>query len=446
MKTAENIVSMPIPTKYGDFVLWVWDGKRGQEPVALTTPSFDPFKEVMLRIHSECLTGDSFGSFTCDCGPQKEEALKQIGKHGNGIFIYHRQEGRNMGLFKKVQAYNLMQNGVDTHEANIMLSGNPDAREYSHVVEILSVLLGTHQSKILLLSNNPYKRLILEREGYPVSLQSLSVGKNIYNSKYIQTKEQKFSHYSVGYKPYAGITIYRSDLKNKHIEELLHSYELNGRGRKLFLGVALFPEKGDLKDSVFVEELNAFARSLGDVKGLSIVLHMTYDPRRQFYRNLKTFLEKLNFRYSLQFRLKENRKLPKVDLDLVEALRADNFIFQIKTSQYDLLEEQKFVEYFRMSNHYLLLDDSFGSGTEEDAEVTRSKIMSTIKLGISHIAVAGGYDASKLPQLVELEDYFKIPLSVDAESKLRDDDGLNPTKVKNYLEFFKLNKRSRSSL
>lgn len=436
MKTAKNIVSMPIPTKYGDFVLWVWKGGRGQEPLALTTPSLDPTKEIMLRIHSECLTGDLFGSFTCDCGPQKEEALKQIGKHGNGIFIYHRQEGRNMGLFKKIQAYNLMQNGVDTHEANIMLSGNPDAREYSDVVEILNILLETHKSKIILLSNNPYKRLILERDGYSISLRSLRVGETIYNSEYIQTKEYKFSHYSGRYKPYVGITIYRSDLKNKQVVELIRSYKLIGRGQKLFLGVALFSEKGDLRDSTFIEELNAFANSLGEIQGLSIVLHMTYDARRQFYRDLQIFLKELDFRYSLQFRLEENKDLIKIDLDLIDALRVDNFIFQIKTSQYNLLEEQKFVEYFRMSNHYLLLDDSFGSGIEEKIEVTHTKIHSVIKKGISHIAIAGGYSSSRLINLRNLEDYFKFPLSVDAESRLRTNNELDIGEVKRYLDFF----------
>ncbi len=436
MKTAKNIVSMPMPTKYGDFVMWVWEGERGQEPVALTTPNLDPNKEVMLRIHSECLTGDVFGSLTCDCGPQKDEALRQIGKHGNGILIYHRQEGRNMGLFKKVQAYNLMKSGADTFDANMILSGNPDAREYSTVVEMLDVLLESHRSKMLLLSNNPYKCLILERAGYPVSMQSLIVGETIYNTEYIQTKIQKFSHYSGGHKPYVGVTIYRSDIGNKQLGELLCSYDSKNHERKLFLGVAVFPENGNLKDLAFVEEFNALTRVLNETKGLSIVLHMTYSARRQSYRDLQVFLKKLKFNYSLQFRLRENSKLPKVDLELIESLGAENIIFQMNNSQYELLDDEKFVEYFRQSNHYILLDDSFGTGARESAEIRQSKILSVIKKGMSHISVAGGYDAEQLPELTKLEDYFKLPLSVDAESRLRSGGMVDVNKVQKYLSYF----------
>ena len=128
MKNIDNYVSTIINTPNGAFNFWVRDGERGQEPIALSTLNLDSNKDVLVRIHSECITGDVFNSLTCDCGPQKEQALKEIGKYGNGIFIYHRQEGRNMGIFKKIQAYNLMSQGLDTYEANILLSGSPDAR------------------------------------------------------------------------------------------------------------------------------------------------------------------------------------------------------------------------------------------------------------------------------------------------------------------------------
>lgn len=329
MKTAEPIASTPMPTAYGVFDIWVWNGKRGREPVALSTPDLDPTKKVLVRIHSECITGDTFGSFTCDCGPQKEESLREIEKRGNGIFIYHRQEGRNMGLFKKIQAYNLMREGLDTHEAGIVLSGSPDARDYSDVLEILETLLHGRKSEIVLLSNNPYKKLVLERAEYRVSARPLRVGETIHNAGYIQTKERKFLHYATAYKPYAGITLSRQDINEQGdgMVKLIRSFDLENRGRKVFVGISIFPRNGDLKNDELAKEINTFAANLKDSGGVYIVLHTDYSGQRQFYRDLKNFLALLDFRYSLQLRIAENRALPKIDLEVLSALHSENIIF-----------------------------------------------------------------------------------------------------------------------
>ena len=432
------MISTLMPTAYGTFDVWVWSGERGQEPIALSTPNLDPKREVLLRIHSECITSDVFGSFTCDCGPQKEKALLEIEKHGNGIFIYHRQEGRNMGLFKKIQAYNLMRKGLDTHEANTLLSGSPDAREYSDVLEILGTLLHSRKNTIVLLSNNPYKKLVLEREGYRVVMRPLRIGETIHNAGYIQTKEQKFLHYSATYKPYAGITLSREDIKEKGIEivELIHSLALENRGREVFLGISVFPQNDDLKNQQLAQELNQFAKNFKDENGVCLVLHMDYNERRQFYRDLKNFLASLEFRYSLQLRFGDNHTMSKIDLEILESLHSEKIIFQIKKAHYSVLENQKFVEYFRLPNTFLLLDESFGTGTRENLASTQERMMGIIKKGISHIAVAGGYSSYKLADITVLEDYFKIPVSVDAESRLHKNGKLNMTEVSAYLSFF----------
>jgi len=433
-----NIVSTSIPTSFGVFKLWVWDKERGQEPLALSTPELNPTKEVIVRIHSECLTGDVFSSLTCDCGPQKKVALQEIKKHGNGIFIYHRQEGRNMGLFKKIQAYNLMQGGLDTHEANILLSGSPDAREYSDILKILNILLHGYKSALVLLSNNPYKKLFLERQGYCVVMRPLCVGKTIYNTNYFQTKEQKFSHYTVAYQPYAGITLFREDLKNQgtNIARLINSFDLKNCGRKIFLGISIFPQNNDLKDNRLAKEINQFAQKFKNNPGVCIVLHLDYNERRLFYHDLKNFLALLKFRYSLQLRLNQNSKLSKIDLEILESLCGENVIFQIKKNQYALLENPKFIECFQKAHTFLLLDESFGTGTSESLALTREKIMTVIKKDISHIAVAGGYNHDKLNEITALEDYFKIPISVDAESKLHKNHTLDLTETSAYLAFF----------
>src|SRR6185503_99612 len=133
----KKAVSMQMPTSFGTFRLSVWPGARGRELVALSTTSFDPQKEILMRIHSECLTGDVFHSSLCDCEEQKDLALQEIQASGNGIFIYHRQEGRNAGLYNKARIYNLMERGLDTYSASVALTGHADNREYSDVLEVL---------------------------------------------------------------------------------------------------------------------------------------------------------------------------------------------------------------------------------------------------------------------------------------------------------------------
>ncbi len=437
MKTKKEAVYTSMATKYGMFNVWVWDGKRGQESVALSTPSLDPLREILLRIHSECITGDTFSSLSCDCGQQKDEALKAIAKHGNGILIYHRQEGRNIGLFKKIQAYNLMYKGLDTHDANIRISGSPDAREYSSVIQVLDELLHGKKSKITLLSNNYHKKLILEREGYPVVSTPLDVGTTFENREYAQTKRHKFLHYAPTFNPYVGATLFRKDLtRGDEVSKIVRTFDASSVSRKIFLGVPIYPQNGDLQDTGLAEELNRFAKHFEHTERVSIVLHLDYLERRMFYRELKSFLSLLSFRYSLQLRFEEKSISKKPDLDVIDSLQGEYTIFQLKRSQYALLENEKLVEYLQLNNTYLLLDESFGTGRQAHIERTQSDVMRVVKKGVTHVGVAGGYNSQKLFEVEKLEDYFKIPISVDAESKLRNGEKLNMEELQHYLGFF----------
>lgn len=290
-----KLISMEMPTEYGLFRLWVWDGDRGREPVAFSTVELDPKKEVMVRIHSECLTGDTFAALTCDCGPQKELALRQIREQGNGIFIYHRQEGRNMGLFKKVHAYNLMQMGMDTHEASLTISGHPDNRDYADAVAILEILLAGHASHIRLLTNNPYKRLFLERHGYPTVAQPLVIKENIHNAAYVATKAKKFLHASIGYGPYTGIEVSRQDIveKGDDLGALLKKISAEHNGRKIFIGVRLTPEEA--RDASFAADLKEFQKKIARIHGTYIVFHTNYPLERRVQRTLALFFILLVF-------------------------------------------------------------------------------------------------------------------------------------------------------
>lgn len=186
-------ISTNLPTEYGHFVMTVWKDLDGKEPLILQTPNLNKLQPVLVRVHSECITGDNFRSFKCDCGPQKELALNLINHSQNGIFIYLRQEGRGIGLYEKIKAYQLQDTGYDTYDANIALGYLPDAREYSQVKMILDSL---NISDIKLLTNNPDKVSAIQNLGINVIERiDLITESNEYNQNYIKTKKDRFKHY-----------------------------------------------------------------------------------------------------------------------------------------------------------------------------------------------------------------------------------------------------------
>jgi 3,4-dihydroxy 2-butanone 4-phosphate synthase / GTP cyclohydrolase II len=166
----ERVEVIQMPTDYGDFKLHLYRSTLdGQHHLALVKGDVEGKKNVLVRVHSECLTGDVFGSRRCDCGPQLHQAMKQIAEDGRGVIVYMRQEGRGIGLAPKIQAYKLQENGYDTVDANLKLGYPMDLREYGLGAQIL-VDLGL--KTIRLLTNNPKK--IVGLEGYGLEMASRS--------------------------------------------------------------------------------------------------------------------------------------------------------------------------------------------------------------------------------------------------------------------------------
>ncbi|AXK48688.1 GTP cyclohydrolase II [Aliarcobacter trophiarum LMG 25534] len=180
-----------LPTKYGNFKIKAYK-QNSQEHLALMSENFNPNETINLRIHSECLTGDVFGSIKCDCQKQLELAISYISKNG-GMIIYHRQEGRNIGLLNKVNAYSLQDSGKDTIEANLALGFKEDEREYS-IVEYILKDLGV--KKINILTNNPSKIEFLEKieKLEIVGRIPTIVEPNCYNKDYLRTKKEQMGH------------------------------------------------------------------------------------------------------------------------------------------------------------------------------------------------------------------------------------------------------------
>ena len=182
-----------LPTPYGLFKIQVFtEEDSGMDHVALTMGDMKGPDPVLVRVHSECLTGDAFGSLRCDCGPQLETALQAVASKGWGVVLYLRQEGRGIGLHAKIQAYHLQDKGADTLDANLMLGLPGDARNYQIASTMLDALGVTD---VCLLSNNPDKVKQLQDYGINVvERMPLIAGVGSDNIDYLQTKAERMGH------------------------------------------------------------------------------------------------------------------------------------------------------------------------------------------------------------------------------------------------------------
>jgi 3,4-dihydroxy 2-butanone 4-phosphate synthase / GTP cyclohydrolase II len=192
-KLVERVEVVKMPTEYGDFDLHLYRSKTdGQHHLALVRGDVAGARNVLVRVHSECLTGDVFGSQRCDCGPQLHQAMRQVAEAGRGVIVYMKQEGRGIGLPAKLKAYKLQEEGYDTVEANKKLGYGMDLREYGLGAQIL-VDLGLRT--IRLLTNNPKKIVGLDGYGLKITEQvPIRVKPNPHNERYLKTKRKKMGH------------------------------------------------------------------------------------------------------------------------------------------------------------------------------------------------------------------------------------------------------------
>jgi 3,4-dihydroxy 2-butanone 4-phosphate synthase/GTP cyclohydrolase II len=192
-KLVERVEVVQLPTDYGEFALHLYRSKLdGKHHLALVRGDLAGKSKVLVRVHSECLTGDVFGSRRCDCGPQLHQAMRQVAEAGCGVIVYMRQEGRGIGLAPKIQAYKLQEQGYDTVEANEKLGYGMDLREYGLGAQILCDL---GLKTIRLLTNNPKKVVGLEGYGLTITEQvPIKVQPNPHNAGYLKTKREKLGH------------------------------------------------------------------------------------------------------------------------------------------------------------------------------------------------------------------------------------------------------------
>ena len=191
--TIKEVSRVDFPNKYGNFKLSLFRSEEfpGEEHLAIHMGEFISDEMTLVRLHSECFTGDVFGSLRCDCGDQLDHAMKQIALRGEGILVYLKQEGRGIGLSEKLRAYALQEKGLDTVEANLELGHPADARDYHFAGKILDFFKIKNME---LLTNNPEKVSALKEQGFTVTRLPLVIDPNKYNLRYQQTKKDKMGH------------------------------------------------------------------------------------------------------------------------------------------------------------------------------------------------------------------------------------------------------------
>ncbi|AXF75788.1 GTP cyclohydrolase II [Erwinia tracheiphila] len=189
----KRVAEANLPTPWGDFLMVGFEElSTGREHLALVYGDINDSQAVLARVHSECLTGDALFSLRCDCGFQLEAALSCIAEEGRGVLLYHRQEGRNIGLLNKIRAYALQDEGLDTVEANHKLGFAADERDFTLCADMFK-LLGVDE--IRLLTNNPHKVETLSEAGINIIERvPLVVGRNPANANYLDTKAARMGH------------------------------------------------------------------------------------------------------------------------------------------------------------------------------------------------------------------------------------------------------------
>lgn len=194
MAEVNRMTSTRIPTEHGDFQLCFYTNTLDKkEHLAFYMGDLTSAESVLVRVHSECFTGDVLGSRRCDCGEQLDQSMAMVANAGVGVVLYMRQEGRGIGLLEKLRAYNLQDQGYDTVDANLMLGHGADERDYSLAALILQDL---GVDAVRLVTNNPAKIKALEAEGITVSERvSLAVAANTDNAGYLLTKAQRMDHF-----------------------------------------------------------------------------------------------------------------------------------------------------------------------------------------------------------------------------------------------------------
>lgn len=418
-------VQANLPTTLGNFVATTWQAGKGAEPIVLSTPHLDISVPILVRVHSECLTGDAFHSLRCDCGAQKDKALEEINKSQNGIFILLRQEGRGIGLYEKIKAYSIQEKGYDTFEANTMLGHAPDEREYYWVKKILDYF---KVNKVRLLTNNPHKVSAIAALGINVVERvPLIAQPKMQNRDYIETKQKKFKHF---FGEESNYFFQFSDTENSsQVEEIGEWIKDKIHDPYLRICVGVSADEDTLKNELALKNIASIFTVAKHYPAFVPVLHFTFKKSPHPLKTIEEITAKLPFVEYIQL----NDITEHYTQVLEKAVQ--HFLVDVPLSDdtFYYIEDAKFIELIKNFKAFVCLDNSKGTGKQESFETYKAKIDTLLAKGINDIAVYGGFGPSKLNTYFQLKKYYKFNISIDAETHLKTKGHLDLGKVKKYL-------------
>jgi GTP cyclohydrolase II len=414
-----------LETKFGDFVIRVYADAFGKETIVLRTKDFDPQEPVLVRVHSECITGDTFGSLRCDCGEQLHRSIEMIEESKNGALIYLRQEGRGIGLFEKMRSYELQRKGYDTFEANVILGHKPDERSYGWAKTALKDL---GVEKIKLITNNPSKVSEVAKLGISVVERvPIIIKSNKYNKKYFDAKRDKFKHF---FNKDVSYYFYQFHAETpEHVQLIGEFMRDNKRDPLLKICVGVSANHQTLSDDKALERIKLIFETCEYYEGFVPILHFSFKNSPTPQEDVKTIHKKMPYVAYLQTNDVEPNDFETIEI-ACKTFLADIPLFD---ANFSLVEDKKFRDTIMDNKAFVLLDNSKGTGVRETKENLMKKIDTLLSYGMNDIAIFGGFGPDDLDTYFELRRHYKINFSIDAETKLKTNGEIDIEKTKTYL-------------
>lgn len=419
----QEFAETKLATKFDEFHLRVYPDAEGKEHIVLWTDNLDLTQPVLVRVHSECLTGDLFGSLHCDCGQQLAKSLQMISEQG-GVLIYLRQEGRGIGLFEKIKSYQLQSKGFDTVEANVLLGHQPDQRSYEMVKKIFDDL---NISRIQLLTNNPSKVSEIAKFGIEVVERIPLISRaNKHNKLYLETKRKKFQHFiSKSSQSY----FYQFQIYN--ITEMDSIAELVAQKNKdplLKIAVGVAVNHHILYQDKEVKRVTDIINFCKNNPDLTPIIHFSCLLSPDVLKDIKsvkqlwpevTRIQLNDFKLEIPL-LKKICEIFQVDIPLSD----ENF---------EVVHEARFREIAKKNKSFIVLDNSKGRGIKENKDSYIRRIDALLSYGLNDITLSGGFGPDRLDTYFEIRRFYRINFSIDAETNLKTLGQFDVEKIKLYL-------------
>lgn len=426
-KVVHNFVETELNTKFAQFNIRVYVDPHGKEVPVLWTKNIDCSKPVLLRVHSECITGDLFGSLHCDCGNQFTKSLNLISEE-EGILIYLRQEGRGIGLVEKIKSYQLQSKGYDTFEANIMLGHQPDQRSYEMVKIILDDL---NVGQIRLITNNPSKVSEIAKLNIDVVERVPIICKpNKHNKNYLETKKSKFHHFLKQTKH-----DYFHQFNVQTAEQVLSIIDFVRTKIKdpfLKIGVAITATPSSFNDLNEIKRIGDIIEACKKHPKFKPTIHLSF--LKSTTKNPLESAKEIKKLWPTIQRLQIN-DFPHLEIETLKKL-SEMFSLDIPLSDenFSIIENSEFRELVKRNESIIVLDNSKGKGVEEEKDIYIKKIDTLLEKGLNDICLCGGFGPDRLLTYFELRRYYKFNFSIDAETNLKTNGIIDTDKIALYLQ------------